>query len=93
MYAHVGDRLIMDGDTRRAGLIIGVPHQDGTPPYIVRWLTSGHIAMVSPGQFARIIPAEHAAPRPMSPDRGPSPLPTHDEPDWTESRKQEREEA
>ena len=57
MYAHVGDRLIVEGDTARAGLIIGVPHDDGSPPYIVRWLSDGHIAMVSPGDFARIVPA------------------------------------
>jgi Domain of unknown function (DUF1918) len=59
MYASVGDKLIVEGDPARAGLIIGVPHHDGSPPYIVRWLTSGHVAMVSPGQFARIIQPEH----------------------------------
>lgn len=58
MFAHIGDRLMVEGDPARAGLIIGVPHEDGSPPYIVKWLTNGHIAMVSPGQFARIIPAE-----------------------------------
>jgi Domain of unknown function (DUF1918) len=58
MYAQVGDRLIVEGDPARAGLVIGVPHQDGSPPYIVKWLANGHIAMVSPGQFARIIPAD-----------------------------------
>jgi Domain of unknown function (DUF1918) len=57
MHAHVGDRLIIEGDSTRAGLIIGVPHADGSPPYIVKWLADGHIAMVSPGHFARIIPA------------------------------------
>jgi len=57
MYARVGDRLIVEGDPARAGVIIGVPHQDGSPPYIVKWLANGHIAMVSPGQFARISPA------------------------------------
>jgi Domain of unknown function (DUF1918) len=93
MYAHIGDRLIMEGDPARAGLIIGVPHEDGTPPYIVRWLTNGHIAMVSPDQFARIIPAEQAGSRPMSANHGPSPLPTPGQPDWTETCKQEREEA
>jgi hypothetical protein len=61
MYAHVGDRLIVEGDRARAGLIIGVPHQDGTPPYIIKWLASGSIAMVVPGQFARIVPADPAA--------------------------------
>ena len=58
MYARVGDRLIVEGDPDRAGLIIGVPHDDGSPPYIVKWLANGHIAMVSPGQFARIVPAD-----------------------------------
>jgi len=62
MYAQLGDRLIVEGDPARAGLIIGVPHEDGSPPYIVKWLANGHIAMVSPGQFARIVPAEHSAP-------------------------------
>ena len=64
MYAHVGDRLIVEGDAARAGLIIAVPHDDGSPPYIVKWLSDGHIAMVSPGDFARIIPAR---PPPASP--------------------------
>ena len=59
MYAQIGDRLIVEGDPARAGLIIGLPHEDGSPPYIVKWLANGHIAMVSPGQFARIVPAEH----------------------------------
>ncbi len=74
MFAHVGDRLIVEGDAARAGLIIGVPHADGSPPYIVKWLANGHIAMVSPGQFARIIPAEGRRPdpagsQPPEPDR------------------------
>jgi hypothetical protein len=58
MRAKVGDRLIVEGDHARSGLIIGVPHADGSPPYIVKWLAGGHIAMVSPGQFARVIPAK-----------------------------------
>jgi hypothetical protein len=61
MFAHVGDRLIVEGDPGRTGLIIGTPHEDGSPPYIVKWLANGHIAMVSPGQFARIVPGEHYA--------------------------------
>jgi hypothetical protein len=60
VFARVGDRLIVDGDPDRAGLIICVPHEDGSPPYIVRWLSNGHIAMVSPGQFARIVPCRNA---------------------------------
>jgi Domain of unknown function (DUF1918) len=58
MFAHIGDRLIVEGDPARAAVIVGVPRQDGSPPYIVKWLANGHIAMVSPGQFARIVPAQ-----------------------------------
>jgi len=58
MNAHVGDQLVVEGDPARTALIIGVPHADGSPPYIVKWATSGAIAMVSPSQFARVIPAE-----------------------------------
>jgi Domain of unknown function (DUF1918) len=58
MYAQVGDRLVVAGDHERTGLIIKVPHADGTPPYVVKWLATGHIAMVMPAQFARIIHAE-----------------------------------
>jgi hypothetical protein len=57
MHAHVGDLLIIDGDPPRAGLITGVPHADGSPPYVVRWLADGHLAMVSPDRFARVVPA------------------------------------
>ena len=61
MYADVGDRLVIAGDASRTGLIIGVPHLDGSPGYVVKWLANGHIAMVSPDQFARVIPAGHPA--------------------------------
>ena len=61
MYAHVGDRLIAEGDAARSGLIIGMPHEDGSPPYIVKWQSDGHIAMVWPGEFARVVPGRPAA--------------------------------
>lgn len=61
MYAHVGDRLIVDGDPARTAVIIGVPHSDGSPPYVVKWLIDGHIALVSPGEFARVVPASSGA--------------------------------
>lgn len=61
MKAYVGDRLIIEGDTKRTGIVIGVPHADGSPPYVVRWLADGHIAMVSPDQYTMIIPAGHPA--------------------------------
>ena len=61
MHAEAGDRLIVEGDPARTALIIAVPHEDGTPPYVVRWLSDGHVALVSPGQYSRIIPASHPA--------------------------------
>jgi hypothetical protein len=55
MRAHVGDRLVVGGD--RIGEIVGVPSADGSPPYIIKWLKDGHIAMVLPDQYSRIVSA------------------------------------
>jgi hypothetical protein len=66
MKAEVGDRLVLDGDADlRIGLIIKVPHADGSPPYVVKWLAGGDIALVSPGPYARVIRSAPATP----PDR------------------------
>jgi hypothetical protein len=60
MKAHVGDRLILEGthvgDARRIGLVLEVRHEDGTPPYLVRWLNDDHEALVFPGPDARLEP-------------------------------------
>ena len=60
MMAHVGDRLVLEGvhvgDARRIGVITAVRHPDGTPPYEVRWLDTGHEAMVTaPGALADVL--------------------------------------
>jgi hypothetical protein len=61
MIAQIGDRLVMDGkhvgDARRAGVIVGVGHADGTPPYQVRWLGDGRTTLIFPGVEARVEPA------------------------------------
>jgi hypothetical protein len=58
MQARVGDRLVVEGVRlgvpRRVGVIIGVRHRDGTPPYEVRWLDSGRESVVFPGVEARV---------------------------------------
>jgi hypothetical protein len=54
--ARVGDWLVPDWDGGRAGLIIVVPNADGSPPYVVKWQAGGHIALVSPDLYARIVP-------------------------------------
>ncbi len=67
MLAPVGDKLIAEsthvGEARRIGVITEVRHEDGTPPYMVRWLDSGHEALVFPGPDARV---EHAEATPAS---------------------------
>jgi hypothetical protein len=55
MKADVGDRLVQDGDPDRVGLIIGLRNADGSPPYVVRWLRGGHIALVFPGPYTQIV--------------------------------------
>jgi hypothetical protein len=57
MRAQIGDRLVPEGDTGRTGLVIGVRNADGSPPYVVRWLSTGNIALVFPGAYTRILPA------------------------------------
>jgi hypothetical protein len=57
MKAVPGDRLIIDGDPSRVGEVIAVPRRDGSPPYVVRWMRSGHIALVSPDSYSSIIRA------------------------------------
>lgn len=60
MRAHPVGRLILKGihvgDPRRIGIILDVPHSDGSPPYTVRWLDNGHEALVFPGTDASIEP-------------------------------------
>jgi len=59
MKARVGDRLLPDGEQRRAGVIIGLHNADGSPPYVVKWLSDGHIALVFPGPYTKVM---HGAP-------------------------------
>jgi len=67
--AEVGDRLVVADDDDRTGVIIGLQHPDGSPPYVIRWLSSGHIALVVPGPYARIIPAGKDPGSAAPPDR------------------------
>jgi hypothetical protein len=62
MRATVGDVLVVPGAGTRTGLIIGIVGENGLPPYVVKWLGDGHIAMVTPDQYSRIRPASSAAP-------------------------------
>lgn len=61
MKAKVGDWLVMKGFTidkpDQRGLITEVHSADGSPPYVVHWLDSGHVATVFPGPDAIVITA------------------------------------
>lgn len=63
MYAEKGDRLvvrsrIVDGPVRD-GEIMEVRHEDGSPPYLVRWSDDGHEALVFPGADAFVDHFDH----------------------------------
>jgi len=62
MKASVGDWLVIKGTTTeiadQRGLITEVHSADGSPPYVVRWLASGHEATVFPGSDAVIVTPE-----------------------------------
>jgi hypothetical protein len=61
MKAQVGDWLVIKGTTLdkadQRGLITEVHSSDGSPPYVVEWLETGHLATVFPGPDALIVTA------------------------------------
>jgi hypothetical protein len=64
VFASPGDRLAVrsmhvDGPVRD-GEILEVRHDDGSPPYLVRWSDTGHVALVFPGPDAFV---EHFEPK------------------------------
>jgi hypothetical protein len=64
----VGNWLVVHGRTLdepvRAGLVVEVPHADGSPPYLVHWLDDDRLSLVFPGADAVVrlaAPSQHAA--------------------------------
>ena len=61
MKATVGDFLVIKGTTvamsDQRGVITEVRGGDGSPPYVVRWLSTDHIATVYPGADAVVVTA------------------------------------
>lgn len=62
MKAKVGDFLVVKGTTveqhDQRGEITEVRSPDGSPPYVVRWLNSDHVATVYPGADALVVTAD-----------------------------------
>src|SRR6516165_8882265 len=71
MKADVGDWLVLKGTTTelsdQRGVITEVRGADGAPPYVVRWLASGHEATVFPGSDALVVTAANS----NAPTNGP----------------------
>ncbi|MEU2336986.1 DUF1918 domain-containing protein [Streptomyces sp. NPDC006654] len=63
MRARLGDQLVIEspatGTARRDGEIVGLHHEDGTPPYDVRWSDTDEVTLVFPGPDAHIHHLEH----------------------------------
>jgi hypothetical protein len=57
MRALVGDTLVVPGSHARTGLIVRVVGHNGAPPYVIKWLADGHIAMVTPDEYSRVVPS------------------------------------
>jgi hypothetical protein len=61
MQAKVGDFLVIKGthvdEHEQRGEITEVRSADGSPPYVVRWLSNDHITTVYPGPDAVIVTA------------------------------------
>ncbi|MFC6064148.1 pyridoxamine 5'-phosphate oxidase family protein [Streptomyces ochraceiscleroticus] len=78
MRAHLGDELVVEsliiGSRRRDGVIVGLHHADGSPPYDVRWSDTGRVTLFSPGPDAHIHPLKPPE-DPSEPGTEPQPPP------------------
>ncbi|MEZ0089056.1 DUF1918 domain-containing protein [Streptacidiphilus sp. EB129] len=58
MKATIGDQVLVESSTtgraRRCGEVVGLHHEDGTPPYDVRWTEDGHVSLLYPGPDTHI---------------------------------------
>ena len=68
MHAEVGNWLVVHGrtldDATREGQVGAVPHPDGSPPYVVRWIDDDRQSLVFPGADTEVLSrAPHAAAR------------------------------
>ncbi|MFI8071701.1 DUF1918 domain-containing protein [Streptomyces sp. NPDC086033] len=75
MRAHLGDQLVIErtttGAAKRDGEIVGLHHEDGTPPYDVRWSDTDEVTLVFPGPDAHIHHLEHGQPGSIHAFSGP----------------------
>jgi len=64
MHAKPGDRIVIHGhhvgEPIRDAEVLEVEHEDGSPPYRVRWSDTGHEALFFPGPDAYV---DHVGPQ------------------------------
>lgn len=67
MHAQPGDHIVIRGRTIgspvRDAEVLAVEHEDGSPPYRVRWSDNGHEALFFPGADAYVDQLDPGAPR------------------------------
>ena len=65
MRAHTGDLIIVKGRTdssaARRAMVLEAHGPDGSAPFLVRWIESGHEALVFPGPDAVVVTAADQA--------------------------------
>ncbi|WP_420708840.1 DUF1918 domain-containing protein [Streptomyces sp. NRRL S-378] len=58
VHAEVGDQIVVGGPTvgkpGRDGEVVALHHEDGTPPYDVRWSDTGRTTVFFPGPDAHV---------------------------------------
>lgn len=58
MHAQVGDRIVVQpfgcGRPARTGEVVDVRGRSGEPPYVVRWVDTGMLALYFPGRDAHV---------------------------------------
>ncbi|WP_405758536.1 MULTISPECIES: DUF1918 domain-containing protein [unclassified Streptomyces] len=58
IHAHLGDQVVVGGPTvgkpGRDGEVVGLHHDDGTPPYDIRWSDTGRVTLYFPGPDAHV---------------------------------------
>lgn len=73
MKASVGDRIVtaagVVGGAVRDGVVVECPHEDGSPPYRVRWSDTGEESFVFPGSDSLVQRDDAAEPAEARPAR------------------------
>ncbi|MFD8141534.1 DUF1918 domain-containing protein [Streptomyces sp. NPDC059708] len=65
MHAELGDQIVVGGPVvgrpGRDGEVVALHHEDGTPPYDVRWSDTGRTTVFFPGPDAHVRHLHHPA--------------------------------